>query len=451
MKYIMKMNWCNTIDIAKIVISYLNPSQLCTFFLNQSLDFRIKFKFDGSKYLGNTRDNIMIFNQFPNMDVIGIRIINMPHNIVFDLAERMNVAKIEKIVFGLSWKRNNEDEYDIMLLRKYKRLSSLCLINLTLINLSDLERHLGLQVVNLSCAHCSKWSIVLPWVRHLRLPTVDLIDVSIFSKYEQLRTLYIMNSGMVGDTLSVRRLKRLVLGICGVFCVRDVRCKRLRSVVVRDESGWGQINRIPRFNGCSSLTSAEINNCHFINNVDGLNCLKLRKFVLKGYFGGNLDGLSACPNLAHIVVSKCEITNWDWLELCHGLRKLVIFGCANLEKLGEHPQLEEIEVERCGKLKDVTKLQNCLGLWRVCIEKCSWILNIDCLAKCEALRFLKIEGCRRLRRIDWKGFRSRLEELSIMNCRTLGQVDGFMNCANLRTIGISGCEELKIQPKSKIT
>ena len=62
-------------DVLGIVIAYVGPNDLVSFFIAHQLDFRMKFKYDAFRYRLIVDQANLMFTYFPNIVVVGLCIV----------------------------------------------------------------------------------------------------------------------------------------------------------------------------------------------------------------------------------------------------------------------------------------------------------------------------------------------------------------------------------------
>lgn len=227
-------------DVLNIMLSYMEPNELISFFLHNNVDVRTKFKYNAISKL--CKKNIKVLLQmFPNMTLVGTQYGGFMDSYVVSKCVKIRTLVVENELL------NNLDK-----IIKYKNLRSIefsgCTWNTRIYNLIFLSElrilkfDCGLNVNDLSClSECSKlkvlemgntWnrnaSINLPHLKYLKINNSpnyanhQIIRLSIFNECPKLKTLVICCDNTIHITPTKYNLKKLVLAECRVKNIKDI-------------------------------------------------------------------------------------------------------------------------------------------------------------------------------------------------------------------------------------
>lgn len=105
------------IDILTIILRYVEPSNLIKFFIKHHLDFNLKFQYDAVNEQLEIQSTNIIFNNFPNISLKSINIINIGNSLKLNFS--LTEARICKF-YGIRFIDPDGEKLDI-----YGTLSSL--------------------------------------------------------------------------------------------------------------------------------------------------------------------------------------------------------------------------------------------------------------------------------------------------------------------------------------
>ncbi|KAK9049429.1 hypothetical protein SSX86_031602, partial [Deinandra increscens subsp. villosa] len=197
----------------------------------------------------------------------------------------------------------------------------------------------------------------------------------------------------------------------------------------------------------TSSSEEEVNNISMLKEIKVVGCDSL-----VNPFPTNLLGLLRHLEVVELKNCRCikEILNVDLgrggevHNLWNSLRRIRVEGCDSLVNLfptnllGLLDHLEEVEVERCGSIKELFNID--LGLDGE-VEQVS-----------SNLRSIRVEGCDSLVNLFPANLLDHLEEIEVNKCRSIKEIFNFdMECVgheiervsiNLRSIRVERCDSL---------
>ena len=284
------------LDIAFIVVEYLEPLCLGNFFRENGLDKHMKFVYNGyggGEWLIKCDELCVVLDEFPNM-----------------------------VLVGVMFRR-----FDNVVMQKIDRLGKLTHVGG--------EHRLDGSVCEILCKIMGNINAC-----------VDVIDVRECCEGSEMRKIIFANN----------RIKHFICGNSALYLMGLEQCVILERVTIKDDM-YVSYSDFRVISLCQKLTHLDMimtthksndfllenkNLCvlkithHTIENLNFLGrCLKLRKLVIRNC--EMLRDLSAlwgkCPNLRKLVIRNCgEIEDFDIKIKSFGLRKLVISGCPKLEE-----------------------------------------------------------------------------------------------------------------------
>ena len=137
----------------------------------------------------------------------------------------------------------------------------------------------------------------------------------------------------------------------------------------------------------------------FSDRVKGLeSCSKLKSLTLSNYMSKskNLWTLPALDNLEHLSLIKTDIRTLEGIERFGNLKKLEIFSASKLEKIAAlqsiSNHLEEIQIERCKKIKDYEILGKVKFLKKIILSESGEIKSLAFVKKLSRLELISFWG-----------------------------------------------------------
>lgn len=133
------------------------------------------------------------------------------------------------------------------------------------------------------------------------------------------------------------------------------------------------------------------------------------------------------------------------------LRKLrVKCQLVDLKSLAGCSALENLIVTWCRGLVDVSGIQHCKNLLSASLVGCTFT-NVSAFAHCSLLRSLDLSGAEELKNVNGLGNCRSLSSLRLHNCVSLVDLSGISTSTSLTTLNLSGCVNLgDISPLSTI-
>ena len=450
---------CFSNSVVQIIASYLKPRLLGPFWLNEGLDFELKFKYDvyncdkmTVRHLGHA------VKYFPNIVLIGI---NFDLRGADDLKSMCGkLGKVRRV--GLSCGENVSGDVcmNVFDACEITHLKLICKKKL----MFDLEPLCNLQ--------------------HVMVGTN--VDVCGIKGCTMLRTFRVENYEYVlefGDFVNCK-LRLIEANRCTDW-KRLGELVNLRSVSVSMgvDEGEGEDEgdkfigeilgknknlrcmRIPNLHGCSALSGCDgLRNVEYMSSLNGLN-RKLRK--LKVIFCD--DSIGEFKDLRELsMVIEHEQTDLKFLSGCKEMREIGLYGCINLvnfdflmgleklrgltlqgqrirddrefEKLGELEELERMVFEYCDNLKSADVMKRMRGLNSIVFRYCHGLECVNGLVGLSGLRRLELWECAMANLPDLSG--CMLEDVNISGCDKLERIDGLMGCVSLRHVIVLECNGL---------
>jgi hypothetical protein len=454
-------------EILQTIISYLSPFEFTDFFEQFLIPFDFKFKYDMSYYCINI--NYLLHEEAPQ------------NNNIYYCQYKIILKKFKNmIVTGIKLKFNLQSIFD----QKF-------VTNIRLKNIHNIK-HIDLCGINFFCS---------------------VINVSILENFDNLETLSIKHFELQSES-----------NICKINCVKMhtltiLHCRkstpfqfifigdltRLKNVEFEEDfynnfplekcSNLLKLNYYFNNNRSEYIYKYEKLQCLVLNNLFTVNLLNIDKLKnIKSITLNmcdlilNINCLSKCPNLKEIcfkdnvdpinfeflknntkleslIIDNDLLSNIDFLENCHNLKKLEIYRCYNLQNINmlqNCHNIEDISIVECPdvlsynlinkKLKHVKLALNyILGPQIFNMEHYeqletlnifySDIKNFDFLNKCTKLKMLQIDNCHNIKYLNICNL-TECTNLTITNCNELTHIYANKILYNLQTVYISYCYKL---------
>lgn len=349
-----------TLDVQRIIIMYLSPYQLFTFFEVEKLDRKMKFAY------------------------------NLCHKTVcMAVAQSIHSPNFVKYM--------PNDAYIAYKIWAYfpsivmVRISISCLLfdkigpNLMLLQGLELHGCLQRQLCELS-------SIVR--LRSLTLwGAQNIRDIGALSVFGELRYLAIYDCQVVRNidfVINCKKLKSLRIstsfeslhdvlqnlnGLVGHKCIKHLYF-----------SVYNELENLDALIGCDNLRTVNLRVCKRLKNIDGLlKCKLVRQIILSQCSNlTTVDPTLNCPKLEHIDLSwGWDLMNVDFLGNCCNLRCVSLYNCialTNCDVLIRCDNLRELNVAECSNL-DMDLLNRCKQLNELLVNG-SHMEKIRDLGKC---------------------------------------------------------------------
>jgi BspA type Leucine rich repeat region (6 copies) len=212
------------------------------------------------------------------------------------------------------------------------------------------------------------------------------------------------------------KLRRLVLYFCDSVLslpqlwdckqlehVTVVRCRNLQDIT---SLSWCRALRHVHFDECpklqaienlSMLESCEFMRCASVSEITFLgNSTKLRKLSFNQNYTGmsNIVALQNCRVLQEITLSFISIDNLDALTSCTDLRHVMLSsltGLTSIEALSHMQRLEYLKLVQCPLVADVSCLILCPQLRELFLtDSCTNLHDLSFINACPALKVLRV-------------------------------------------------------------
>ena len=260
-------------DIACIVMRYLNPTHLDSFFVQCGFDFRNKFVYDARDWIfeSNKLDNVNMFSNFCNIVLTGITFK------IFDVNDINNIG--------------------------------FCLNNLSYIGLYSSSQLINIQ----------KKILTKLWNNNIKILKITNCHSKSIAQIAELcggiKSL-ILDRKKYGDSPYLTGLSHY---------------GKLKKLQIKD-CMYINDNDIQELSACNSLTHLKLHVKLSICIGSGLNCKKLRLIKFKYCNIQTLDLLEGCSSLEYVLLEKCNnLRNICGLLYCPKLKKIIIRECKSLK------------------------------------------------------------------------------------------------------------------------
>lgn len=440
-------------DVAKIVISMVDPDKLLCLFVELNLDWNMYFSYDiipyctdklakiFSKQMGYTIKKIT--NVFPRISIVGEQIgylfyetdwyifcdkltslVIYDCNLFSDLMLFANIKQLEKLCVN---ECDNLENVNGLSMHKHLRFVELRRCN-GLTNLGDLYKCENLRSLSYFSFAIIDMHKLSQCVKIYKLKfDVRLIALGTLSLMKKLKCLTLSgNMKNLFELGQCERLKRLKIINYKTIDVRELKtCKKLRYFEwAVPMSSWGNFARI---------LSKDLNEC-----------VSLRNLVLRGLLIVELNGLDdSMQRLRNLELINCEKVSCYDVVKCKGL-EIVSNGVRIMHRRGK--RLEYIFDTNCLELRlngyrdliDVEMVGMCERLELIDLSGCVELSNINILGKCCALRNINLSNCCKVRNIEALGKCCELREINLSGCLDLKDISALSKCKELCVINLSG-------------
>lgn len=287
-------------DVIKLSIKYLSPFELLPFFKIHNINFNLQFSYDASSHELSCETFNHIFDQFPNIIIIGIYLNNLN-----------DVQNIHKKLDAIRTLKMEDLDSQIDMLFCHDKLKS---IEIRYCNvLTDIQ--------NLS--HCSA-------LQHIKLYSCnDLQNVLGLSKCKKLRSILLTGAklGDISEIGNLKRLRRVVFERCQLFNIPNLsNCTKLKHVNLFGSS----IQCMDGLSECTNIKVIKLEECFNLTSIDALSgCKKLHTLDLRScYKLMNINALIHCEKLENLNLSHCSsINDVTMLNNFPALNCVWLYGC----------------------------------------------------------------------------------------------------------------------------
>ena len=306
-------------DVVNIVIKYLEPKCLRNFWIDEGLDWEMRFVYDGSNFPLYWDEINVCFGEFDGIMLVGIGLYN---NIYYDIVNNINYDIVNNIYYDIVINNDNDNDN---IIKRVKQLK----VNLNKIKYCGLyENPHFAQKRDDSCSNLSLLNYLVDAVSVIKLKIVDF---------------YMSNMGILHKFVDLKRLiieKRV--GNRSTFVRGIYKCENLRYLkIVNLMLDCSDFNNISK---CRNLVSFD-----WSGKSSGdcmLECNGLRKFRLVNNDSEDLSIISGCTGLRNVSIKNCvRMNNMLALKSCKELRNVVISGCSLLKgwDFGEHVGVKYVD------------------------------------------------------------------------------------------------------------
>jgi Leucine-rich repeat (LRR) protein len=139
--------------------------------------------------------------------------------------------------------------------------------------------------------------------------------------------------------------------------------------------------------------------CDYSDRLKGLEtCSNIESLTLSNYKSqdGDLTSLPELNSLEHLSLIQPKVVSLKGIEKFKNLKKLEIYGASKLETIAPiqllSNSLENIEIERCKKIKDYEALRNFSKLKKIIISESGEIKTLVFITTLPKLKFLSFVG-----------------------------------------------------------
>ena len=288
-------------NVASIVVGYLEPMCLGCFFINEGLDWGMKFIYDGSiclKILTYDECN-EVFGMFPNIVLVGIHMYDMSINTKMITNLNVNVKKLIRCRLTCGDELHQVYLFEQLKLFTFSSLKTLNLINFGYkLNKCDLSGHDNLRNLNIVSNVQSS-----PYLKGI-------------SKCKELKCLRLVDVSLCdNDNKEISKCHNLIHLEISVQHIVKLNCKNLRTLIINNKNN-------------SFL-------CQYFRNLNGIRCGNIRCIMLE-----NCDGLEDIyklrefPYLECVEIVGCGRLDVSVLDECVNLKWVRVRGCVGVsEKL----------------------------------------------------------------------------------------------------------------------
>jgi hypothetical protein len=286
-------------------------------------------------------------------------------------------------------------------------------------------------------------------IQHLDLARTGICDASILSHFSSLGFLSLADTKLATSLDSVNG----GLGRLRIF--------HLQRSNVTSLSG---------LSSAYSLSWINLYSCRDLASISGLRTAELESLILTDVGIRNLEGIGELTCLKELQIMECS----HLISLLRSAERAANPVPDNSSRIVEddkpfvNASLENLSIDSCPQLADISQLENLSCLKALNISCCDLIEDASPIGKVSSLSNVRLFSCPRLSKLPkkWPPYLSELaingaaivslgqlpntlKELELMNNRSLQSLTGLENCRSLKTIGrssacldFSGCTAL---------
>lgn len=348
-------------DVIRLIIVYLKPEQMETFFLVHDVKWNMKFAYSLPKR------NVLpefrcIVDRFPNM---------MVKDVTVRCGAGLNDLRVlfeESGLGGDRWRRIR----GINIVPFYDSTIDVSCVG----ECGDLERFSvdGIEECSVIGADAVE--------KCRKLKYVDF-SMAIFKDFKQHLC------------INLAHIKMLIFSKCCqspniFYCVKFEKLRHIGNIC---SSGLSKLK--DGTNIIATLASVDMmyTNLSDLKKWNKLKCLRVSRFMGTRY----LSGLRIKKLILH---RSNMFRSLRGLEVCEELESLVLEDCheiKTLEHLTKCLKLRRIRIIRCSGVENLRGLQ---GMEYVCIDGCHGLTDVSHLNECTRLKYLEINNCSSLRTLD---------------------------------------------------
>lgn len=262
-------------DVALIVVKFLEPRCLGSFWRDQGLDWGMKFVYDGSDFPLYCEEVDVYFGVFSGIVLVGIGLFN---NKFKEFGGKLNLGRVVRC--GL-YENNSYVEFT--------RCTNLGLLN---------------------------YLVGVKSIVELKLVDFYILDMSILREFDGLTSLIIE-----------RDKRALSTYLNGVYKCKGLKCLKISKVLL-------VYNDLYNISKCKELVRFAFRGTVTCEYVCKLGCSKLEEFKLMDSNVGNLCIIGDCHRLRNVSIRNCDLlSDVGVLALCGELRSVMIDGCPLLREV----------------------------------------------------------------------------------------------------------------------
>lgn len=318
-----------TIDITKIIITYISLRLLPSFFISQKISTTMIFKYDMCAHKIDMNNSHYLRIIFPNMIITGIYVqasefFKYSHTISFSHILHIDISE-------------NSNSSIIPFLKTCHRLLSLTIsTNRNLLHSHTLE-HFTLKYFH---QKSNVWNLNCP---NLRILIIEQDNLNIHSDAE------------ASCILNCPKLKALTFK-CSKVNLKDIKqFTKLRKIT---------------FDECYYFSDFTQLGSHTMSKLKHITIIRSMGDAIQAF-------LSQCPNLQSLTISNSSTTNKQLMAILTTnlqLSHLKLVNCSNIKTVRIHANLKKLDLYNCVNLEDVQGLET--NLKCINIKGCNKLTNI---------------------------------------------------------------------------
>ena len=399
------------IEVHKIVISYILPSQLHQYFVTNNLPQNMKFIYNCDQKL--TFELLCSLFDYPKMILHHIHI-SEPH--MEHLFRIPTLTQLSHLTIS-----NCSNQY----LKLPTTLSNIRSLQINqsfqLVQLTIPSTFTNLRNVYLDCPRVQAHTFNIPITIHsLNLLNTTLpLNIIDFKSLHKLKLSY--NIGLESTH---------IIGSC-------------TSLHILDLSNNPSLKNIDGLKSCTSLTSLNLSHCSALKTITALHSL-LHLTTLNLSYCTNLTLIHFPPTIQRLYMAKTRIRDLTFLTDPNQLQLLDISHCRNrsIETLFNNAKnLHTLYLDYCTNLKTLDPLFYCHKLTKLSFHSCTFT-NLNALRRCNFIKILNLSECKNLTDISGLEYTKGIEHIDLSGCCNISSLSPLTGCKTLHTLDLSGCTNL---------